>query len=208
MKYQGITGMGGLLSLSRGIDQFNERLGKWVAWLVLAAVLISAGNATSRYALNMASNAWLEMQWYLFGVVFMLGAAWTMKSNEHVRVDVVSSKLSKYVRDRIEIFGLIVFFFPFVLLHLYYSIPFFTSSWSSGEVSTNAGGLTVWPAKFMVLLGFILLTLQGVSELIKRIAVTRGILEEKDDMKAHEAEVAHVVEAIDPEAAKKLAAKH
>lgn len=177
--------MAGLLAFSRAIDALNEKLGRWTAWLVLAAVVISAANATSRYSLNMASNAWLEMQWYLFGVVFMIGAAWTMKDNEHVRVDVLSSRMPKYIRDRIEVIGLIVFFFPFVLLHLYYSWPFFISSIRSGEVSTNAGGLIVWPAKFMVLFGFILLTLQGVSELIKRIAVLRGVIQEKDEMKSH-----------------------
>lgn len=182
--------MGGMLAFSRAVDGLNERLGKLTAWLVLAAVVISAGNATSRYALNIASNAWLEMQWYLFGVVFMIGAAWTMRANEHVRVDVISSRLSKGLRDRIEVFGLIVFFFPFVLLHLYYSWPFFLTSIRSGEVSTNAGGLIVWPAKFMVLFGFVLLTLQGISELIKRVAVIRGLVEEKDDMKGHGAPAA------------------
>ncbi len=177
--------MTGLLGLSRLIDTINEKLGRLTAWLVLAAVLISAANATSRYALNMASNAWLEMQWYLFGVVFMIGAAWTMKDNEHVRVDVVSSRLSKLTRDRIEVVGLIIFFFPFALLHLYYAWPFFLGSIRSGEVSTNAGGLIVWPAKFMVMFGFLLLTLQGVSELIKRVAVLRGVIVEKDEMKGH-----------------------
>jgi TRAP-type mannitol/chloroaromatic compound transport system permease small subunit len=177
--------MGGLLAFSRAIDAVSERLGKLAAWLVLAAVVISAANATSRYALNMASNAWLEMQWYLFGVVFMVGAAWTMKDNEHVRVDVVSSKLSKVVRDRIEVFGLLAFFFPFVIEHLWYSVPFFWTSWRTQEWSTNAGGLIIWPAKFMVLFGFALLTLQGVSELIKRIAIMSGHLFEKDEMKAH-----------------------
>jgi len=135
--------MGGLLSVSRMIDAVNEKIGKWTAWLVLLAVVVSAGNATIRKIFNMSSNAWLELQWYLFGVVFMLGAAWTMKANEHVRVDVVSSRLSKYVRDRIEILGLLVFFFPFVLIHLYYSWPFFLVSWRTQEWSTNAGGLII-----------------------------------------------------------------
>ncbi len=200
--------MGGLLPFSRAIDAVNERIGKLCAWLVLAAVLISAGNATIRKVFNMSSNAWLELQWYLFGVVFMLGAAWTMKANEHVRVDVVSSRLAKTTRDRIEVIGLIAFFFPFVLLHIYYSWPFFVTSFRTQEWSTNAGGLIIWPAKFMVLFGFVLLALQGVSELIKRIAIMRGELEEKDEMKGHAAEVAHVVEAIDPDAAKKLDVKH
>jgi TRAP-type mannitol/chloroaromatic compound transport system permease small subunit len=177
--------MGGLLAFSRVVDKINETIGRLVAWLVLVAVLISAGNAVSRYALNIASNAWLEMQWYLFGVVFMLGAAWTMKDNQHVRVDVVSSKLSKVVRDRIEVLGLLFLFFPFVIEHLWYSVPFFMTSWRTQEWSTNAGGLIIWPAKFMVLLGFFLLTLQGMSELIKRIAIMRGDLFEQDEMKSH-----------------------
>jgi TRAP-type mannitol/chloroaromatic compound transport system permease small subunit len=175
--------MGGLLALSRGIDFVNGRLGRLVAWLVLAAVLISAGNAVSRKLFNMSSNAFLEIQWYLFGIVFMIGASWTMKTNEHVRVDVLSSRWSKALRDKIEVFGLIVFFFPFALAHLYYSIPFFWESWRTQEWSTNAGGLIIWPAKFAVLLGFFLLSLQGVSNLIKRIAIIRGELDERDEMK-------------------------
>jgi TRAP-type mannitol/chloroaromatic compound transport system permease small subunit len=188
--------MGGLLAISRGIDTVNETLGKLTAWLVLAAVLISAGNATTRKLFNLSSNAWLELQWYLFGVIFMIGAAWTMKLNEHVRVDVVSSKLSKKTRDKIEIFGLLVFFFPFALLHLYESYPFFMTSWRTQEWSTNAGGLIIWPAKFMILFGFFLLTLQGVSQLIKRFAIISGDLNEVDDMKeaAHAPPVAHELE--------------
>lgn len=196
--------MGALLTLSRGIDFVNGRLGRMTAWLVLAAVLISAGNAISRKTLNLASNGMLELQWYLFGVVFMVGAAWTMKTNEHVRVDVVSSRLSKQTRDRIEVFGLIFFFFPFALVHLYYSYPFFMESWRTQEWSTNAGGLIIWPAKFMVLFGFFLLTLQGVSNLIKRVAIIRGDLDEADEMKEHVPAVEELVAAIDPEAAKKL----
>lgn len=190
--------MDGLLSFSRIVDSVNERLGKATAWLVLAAVVVSAGNATVRKVFNWSSNGLLEAQWYLFGVVFMIGAAWTMKANEHVRVDVVSSRLSKVVRDRIELFGLIVFFFPFALVHLYYSYPFFMTSFRTQEWSTNAGGLIVWPAKFLVLFGFFLLTLQGVSELIKRIAVMRGVIHEKDEMKAHVADNPELAKIIDP----------
>jgi TRAP-type mannitol/chloroaromatic compound transport system permease small subunit len=188
--------MTGLLGLSRAIDAVNEKIGRWAAWLILVAVLVSAGNAITRKAFNLSSNGMLELQWYLFGAVFMLGAAWTMKTNEHVRVDVVSSRLSKRLRDRIEVWGLLVFFAPFVLTHLWYSIPFALRSIRSGEFSTNAGGLIIWPAKTLILVGFILLALQGVSELIKRIAIIRGDLEEADEMKGHVAEVQHVVEAI------------
>jgi TRAP-type mannitol/chloroaromatic compound transport system permease small subunit len=200
--------MGGLLSFSRMIDEINERLGKLTAWLVLLAVVVAATNATTRKLLNIASNGMLELQWYLFGIVFMVGAAWTMKDNGHVRVDVVSSRLSKFTRDRLEVFGLIVFFFPFALVHVYYSWPFFMTSLRTQEWSTNPGGLIIWPAKFMVLFGFVLLTLQGVSQLIKRIAILRGIVEEADEMKSAEAEIAHMVEAIDPDAVKHLDIKH
>jgi TRAP-type mannitol/chloroaromatic compound transport system permease small subunit len=200
--------MDGLLSFSRMVDAINERLGRAAAWLVLAAVVVSAGNATVRKVFNWSSNGLLEAQWYLFGVVFMIGAAWTMKANEHVRVDVVSSRLSKIIRDRIELFGLIVFFFPFVLVHLYYSVPFFWESWRTQEWSTNSGGLIIWPAKFMVLFGFFLLTLQGASELIKRIAVMRGIIQEKDEMKAHVAENPELAKIIEQSAAQSPVIKH
>ena len=182
--------MSSLLSLSRAIDLMNEWIARVVAWLVLVAVLISAGNAISRKLFSVSSNAWLELQWYLFGAVFMLGAAWTMKRNEHVRVDVLSSRLRKPVRDRIEIFGLIVFFAPFALLHIYHSGPFFLSSWRQQEMSANAGGLILWPAKLLIFVGFVLLGLQGLSELIKKIAVVRGVITEADDMDRGE-DVAH-----------------
>jgi TRAP-type mannitol/chloroaromatic compound transport system permease small subunit len=165
-----------LLGVSRSIDSVSERIGRLTAWLVLVTVLVSAGNAVSRKWFNMSSNGLLELQWYLFGVVFMLGAAWTMRTNEHVRVDVVSSRLRRSTRNWIELFGLLVFFFPFVLLHVYYSWPFFMISWQTQEWSTNPGGLIIWPAKLMVLLGFVLLTAQGVSEFIKRVAIVRGII--------------------------------
>ena len=201
------TKMQSLLSFSRLVDGVSERLGKITAWLVLAAVLVSAGNATVRKVFNWSSNGLLEAQWYLFGVVFMIGAAWTMKTNEHVRVDVISSRLAKRTRDRIEVFGLIAFFFPFALVHLYYAYPFFMTSFRTQEFSTNAGGLIIWPAKFLVLFGFLLLTLQGVSQLIKRIAILRGHLEEQDDMKAEVIEGPHGIEAISADAVNTLTKK-
>jgi len=154
----------------------NTWVGRAAAWLVLAAVVISAGNAISRKLFSLSSNAWLELQWYLFGAVFMLGAAWTLKLNEHVRIDILSSRLSKRARDRLDIVGHLTLLFPFVLLHINTAAPFFLGSYRSGEVSTNAGGLIIWPAKLMVLIGFVLLLLQGVSELIKRIAILRGVI--------------------------------
>ncbi len=168
--------MNQLLSLSRAIDALNTWIGRAAAWLVLAAVVISAGTAMSRKFFSVSSNAWLELQWYLFGAVFMLGAAWTLKLNEHVRIDIVSSRLSKRTRDRLDIVGHLIFLLPFVLLHINTATPFFLGSYQSGEVSTNAGGLIIWPAKLMILIGFVLLLLQGLSELIKRIAIVRGII--------------------------------
>jgi len=171
--------MGSLLALSRFIDRINEFVGRNVSWLVLAAVLISAGNATIRKVFDMSSNAWLEVQWYLFGAVFMLAAGYTLRKNEHVRIDVLAGNLSKRTRDWIDLFGHFVFLLPFCLMMTYLAWPFFWRSFQSGEMSSNAGGLIIWPAKASILLGFILLTAQAVSEIIKRIAIIRGLLEEE-----------------------------
>jgi TRAP-type mannitol/chloroaromatic compound transport system permease small subunit len=171
--------MGSLLALSRLIDRINEFVGRNVSWLVLAAVLISAGNATIRKAFDMSSNAWLEVQWYLFGAVFMLAAGYTLRKNEHVRIDVVAGNLSKRTRDWIDLFGHFLFLLPFCMMMTYLAWPFFWRSFSSGEMSSNAGGLIIWPAKLSILLGFVLLTAQAVSEIIKRIAVLRGIINEE-----------------------------
>jgi TRAP-type mannitol/chloroaromatic compound transport system permease small subunit len=171
--------MGSLLALSRLIDRINEFVGRNVSWLVLAAVLISAGNATIRKMFDMSSNAWLEVQWYLFGAVFMLAAGYTLRKNEHVRIDVVAGNLSKRTRDWIDLFGHFLFLLPFCIMMTYLAWPFFWRSFSSGEMASNAGGLIIWPAKLSILLGFVLLTAQAVSEIIKRIAVLRGIINEE-----------------------------
>src|SRR5918995_1486239 len=171
----------GLLGISRLIDAVNERIGKITAWAIVIAVLVSAINAIIRKVFGTSSNAWLELQWYLFGAVFMLCASWTLKANEHIRIDIFSSRLTKRSRDRIDIFGHMFFLLPFVALMIYLSTPFFIRSYQSGEVSTNAGGLLIWPAKGLILLGFILLGLQWLSELIKRIAIMRGELEDAHD---------------------------
>ena len=163
-----------LLRLSRAIDAVNERLG-WVAdWLVLLSCLISAGNAFSRYAFGISSNAWLEIQWYMFGALVMLGASYTLKRNEHVRVDIVYSNVSTRRQIGIDIFGFILFMLPATAIMAYLSWPIFHNSWLLGEVSGNAGGLLRWPIKIFLPLGFALLTLQGISELIKRIAMLTG----------------------------------
>jgi TRAP-type mannitol/chloroaromatic compound transport system permease small subunit len=176
-----------LLQLSRTIDWINERVGKTAAWAIVIAILVSAINAIIRRIFGVSSNAWLELQWYLFGATFMLCAAWTLRVNEHIRIDIISNKLSKRGRDRIDLMGHLLFLLPFVALMLYLSFPYFIRSYESGEVSSNAGGLLIWPAKGLILLGFISLAFQWLSELIKRVAIMRGDLAE-DEPGGHSAE--------------------
>ena len=163
--------MAGLLALSRGIDAINLRLGKILSWLILIVVIISATNATVRKLLDTSSNAWLELQWVLFGVVFLLCSPWTLLSNEHVRIDIVNNVLPKKLRNIIELIGHIFFLLPLAIVMVVTSIPFFVRSVRINEQSMNAGGLPQWPAKSLIMIGFALLFAQGVSELIKRIAV-------------------------------------
>ena len=167
--------MNGLIALSRAIDALSTRVGKAVIWLVLAAVVISAGNATVRKAFDYSSNAWLEVQWYLFSGVFLLAAAYTLLRNEHIRIDVVAGRFSKRTQTWIDIIGTLFFLLPMVALVLYESWPWFVRAWESKEISGSAGGLILWPAKILVPVGFVLLGLQGISELIKRIAFLRGL---------------------------------
>lgn len=173
-----------LLGLSRAIDAVNQRIGLLVYWLVLVMALISAGNATTRYALNIASNAWLELQWYLFSAVFLLCAGYTLLHNEHIRIDVVSSRLSRRTQIWIDIFGTVFFLLPLAVYMTWSSWPIFMNAWTSGEVSGSAGGLIRWPARLLVPVGFFLLTAQGISELIKRIAYLRGLI--PDPVEKHE----------------------
>ena len=163
-----------LLSLSKYIDALNERIGLGISWALLLAVLICSGNAIVRYAFNTSSNAWLEIQWYLFGAIFLLAAAYTLRRNEHVRIDVVEGRFSKRTQVWIDVFGFIFFLLPATLLILYFAVPFAMESVRNQEVSNNAGGLIVWPAKILIPIGFLLLTLQGISELIKRVGFLRG----------------------------------
>ncbi|RKF17008.1 TRAP transporter small permease subunit [Roseovarius spongiae] len=165
-----------LLTVSRIIDRVTAWVGKWVAWLILVAILVSAFNAMSRKFFSISSNAWLELQWYLYGAVFMMAAAAALQKNEHVRIDVVSAHLSARTRDWIDLFCHICFLMPFVVLMTWLSWPFFLRSFTSGEQSMNAGGLIMWPAKVFILLGFAQLTFQAVSEIIKKIAVLSGAL--------------------------------
>lgn len=167
-----------LLALSNAIDRMNEFIGRSVSWLILAAVLVSAGNAIVRKAFNMSSNSWLELQWYLFGAVFMLAAAYTLKQGEHIRIDIFYGTRSRKTQDRIELFGHLFFLLPFCLLMVWLLVPYTWHAIKSGEVSGNAGGLILWPSKAIILGGFVLLTLQAISEIIKRIAIMRGIIDD------------------------------
>lgn len=170
--------MGGLLRLSRGIDAATEAIGKSVGWLILLAILISAVNATIRKLFNESSNAWLELQWYLYGAAFLLASANTLRHNEHIRIDILYGALSRRTQHWIDLLGHALFLMPFVVLMDSYFFPWVWHSFESGEMSTNAGGLILWPAKFLLLLGFLLLTIQGLSEIIKKIAVMRGHMED------------------------------
>lgn len=183
--------MGVLLALSRQIDRMSEKIGKAVYWLVLIAVLISAGNAVMRYSINYSSNSLLEIQWYLFSAIFLLCAPYTLLRNEHIRIDVVVARFSRRTLAWIDVFGTVLFLLPMSLIIMYLSWPMFWQSFVSGEYSSNAGGLIRWPAKILVPIGFALLSLQGLSELIKRIAFLRGVgpdpLPETNDQAAEEA---------------------
>jgi TRAP-type mannitol/chloroaromatic compound transport system permease small subunit len=165
-----------LLRFSRAVDAVNERFG-WIAnWLVLLACLISAGNASSRYAFSMSSNAWLEIQWYMFSGMFLLGASYTLKVNEHVRVDLVYANVTDRTRLWIDLLGMIFFLLPATILLAWMTWPFFYESWVRDEMSGNAGGLIRWPVKLLLPIGFTLLTFQGLSEVIKRIAALKGVI--------------------------------
>jgi TRAP-type mannitol/chloroaromatic compound transport system permease small subunit len=166
--------MTGLLKLTEIIDAFNARLGRILAWLILIVVIISATNATIRKVFDTSSNAWLELQWILFGAIFLLCSPWTLLSNEHIRIDIVNSMLPKRWRDWIDVFGHIFFLLPLTIVMIITSVPFFINSFSLNEQSVNAGGLPQWPAKALIVVGFFLLFLQGISELIKRVAVLCG----------------------------------
>lgn len=166
--------MGYLIKLSMLIDAVNDRLGQLANWLVLAACLISAANAMSRYAYDLSSNAYLEIQWYLFAAIVMLGASHTLRVNEHVRVDILYTHLSERGKEWLDMVGTALFLVPSMLAIAYYSWPFFMQSWEIQEMSGNAGGLIRWPVKFLVPLGFTLVALQGISEIIKRAASLRG----------------------------------
>lgn len=168
------NGVGVLLAISRVIDAVNLRIGKWISWLILAAVIVSATNATIRKLFDVSSNSWLELQWVLFGMVFLMCSPWTLSLNEHIRIDIVNNMLPQRVRNWIDVVGHAAFLLPLTVIMIITSTPFFWRSFLLGEQSMNAGGLPQWPSKGIVLVGFVLLFFQGISELIKRIAVMLG----------------------------------
>ena len=178
-----------LLGISRVIDRFNTRLGMILAWAILVAVLVSAANAIIRKVFSTSSNSWLELQWVLFGVVFLLCAPWTLLSNEHIRIDIVNNLLPKGVRNWIDVIGHAFFLIPMTALIVYLGWPFFWLSLQQNEQSTNAGGLPVYPSKFLIPLGFALLLAQGFSELVKRIAIIKGDLQDTVSGGGHHAAI-------------------
>jgi len=170
--------MQALLKLSRGIDWLNTLVGRYVIWLILGSTVISGLNAVVRKVFHTSSNAYLEVQWYLFAASFLLAAGFTLLEKEHVKVDVINSKLSKRTQIWIDVVGFALFLTPICLIVLYYGIPFFLQAWNTGEMSSNAGGLIRWPIYLMMPLGFALLLLQGISEFIKRVAFLMGLIDD------------------------------
>lgn len=170
--------MQALLKLSRAIDWLNAQIGKWVIWLILASTVISGINAIVRKVLNTSSNAYLEVQWYLFAGAFLLAAGYTLLNGEHVKIDVISSRFSKRTQTWIDVFGFVFFLMPVCIAILYYGIPFFLQGFRSGEMSSNAGGLIRWPVYLLIPVGFTLLMAQGLSELVKRLAFLQGLIED------------------------------
>jgi len=188
-----------LLKISRGIDAFTRWLGKRLAWLILVAVIVSALNAAVRKTFDVSSNSWLELQWVLFSIVFLLCSSWTLLDNEHIRIDIVNNLLPKQVRNSIDVIGHAFFLIPLCIVMIITGGPFFMRSVEINEQSGNAGGLPQWPAKSLIIIGFTLLVVQGISELIKRIAVMRGLIPDPhaSQVNAIEAEVEHLVEVLE-----------
>jgi TRAP-type mannitol/chloroaromatic compound transport system permease small subunit len=188
-----------LLKLSRGIDAFTRWIGKRLAWLILVAVVISAMNAIVRKSFDVSSNSWLELQWVLFSIVFLMCASWTLLDNEHIRIDIVNNLFPKKVRDSIDVAGHVFALIPLCIVMIVTGIPFFLRSYEVSEQSGNAGGLPQWPAKSLIMIGFAMLLVQAISELIKRVAVMRGLIPDPHATQVHalEAEVEHIIEAIE-----------
>jgi TRAP-type mannitol/chloroaromatic compound transport system permease small subunit len=188
-----------LLPVTRVIDSANTWIGKRLSWLILAAVVVSAANASVRKIFDTSSNSWLELQWVLFSVVFLLCSPWTLLANEHIRIDIVNNQLPNWLRDTIEVVGHAFFLLPLTIIMIITGIPFFLRSVEINEQSGNAGGLPQWPSKALIMVAFAMLLVQGLSELIKRIAIMRELIPDPHAAQVHalEAEVEHIVEAIE-----------
>lgn len=200
--------MKALLALSRVIDAINRRVGRAVTWLILLAVIVSAANATIRKLFNVSSNAWLELQWYLFGAVFLLAAGYTLLKNEHVRVDVLASRFSRRTQIKIEIFGVLFFLLPMALIIMWLSWPVFIDAFVNNEQSSNAGGLVRWPAKLIIPIGFALLVAAGISHLIKCIGFLRGECPDPTHVATGKSAEELLAEEIARQAAEREAASH
>jgi TRAP-type mannitol/chloroaromatic compound transport system permease small subunit len=188
-----------LLPLSRGIDALSRWIGRHVAWLILAAVVVSTVNAIVRKAFDTSSNAWLELQWVLFSIVFLICSPWTLLQNEHIRIDIVNNLLPKTLRNWIDVIGHAFFLMPLCIIMVITSIPFFWRSWAIGEQSGNAGGLPQWPSKSLLMIAFTLLFLQAISELIKRLSVMRGLIPDPHEgqKSSLESEAEELIEAME-----------
>ena len=188
--------MRALLKFSNAVDWLNAQIGKYVIWLILASTVISALNAIIRKVFNMSSNAYLEVQWYLFAASFLLAAGYTLLNGEHVKIDVVYGRLAKRTQMKIDLFGFAVFLAPMCLAILYFGTPFFLKGFYSGEMSSNSGGLIRWPVYAMIPIGFTLLLLQGISEFIKRLAFLMGLIEDPTAKKGEKTAEEELAEAI------------
>jgi TRAP-type mannitol/chloroaromatic compound transport system permease small subunit len=197
--------MRALLKFSNAVDWFNTQIGKYVIWLILASTVISATNAIVRKAFNVSSNAYLEVQWYLFAASFLLASAYTLLNGDHVKIDVIYSRFSKRTQMWIDVFGFTFFLLPFCAAILWFGIPYFLKGFYSGEMSSNAGGLLRWPVYAMIPLGFGLLLLQGVSELLKRLAFLQGLIEDPTSKKVEQTAEEELAEAIKKLAEEKIA---
>jgi len=188
-----------LLPAARVIDSVNAWIGRRLSWLIVAAVIVSAANATVRKVFDTSSNSWLELQWILFSVVFLLCSPWTRLDNDHIRIDIVNNLLPKRLRDIIDAIGHALFLLPLAVVMIITGVPFFISSYEVNEQSTNAGGLPQWPAKSLIAIGFILLFIQGISELVKRIAVMRGLMPDPHVTQHHgiDAEIEQIAESLE-----------
>ena len=188
-----------LLPLTRAVDRLNTWIGKHLAWLILAAVIVSSVNAVVRKVFDTSSNAWLELQWVLFSIVFLMCSPWTLLNNEHIRIDIVNNLLPKQLRNAIDVVGHALFLLPWCLIMVITSVPFFWRSWSIDEQSGNAGGLPQWPAKSLLMIGFALLLIQALSELTKRLAIMRNLIPDPHEgqKSSLETEAEEIIEAME-----------